>query len=86
MISTFRCYSSGKLGKFTFSARGKGKVEVWLDKPDGTLVASGTVDAGNSFKTTSIKTKAQATGEHAVFVAISGNAELDWWTFGTATK
>ena len=69
--------------KFTFSARGKGKIEVRLDKPDGTLVASGTVDAGDSFKTFSLKTKAQATGEHAVFVVLAGNMELDWWTFGT---
>jgi len=72
--------------KFTFSARGKGKVEVRLDKPDGTLVASGTVDAGDSFKTTSIKTKAPATGEHAVFVVLAGNMELDWWAFGTPAK
>ena len=72
--------------KFTFSARGKGKVEVRLDKPDGTLVASGTVDAGDSFKTFSLKTKAQATGEHAVFVVLAGNMELDWWAFGTPAK
>ena len=72
--------------KFTFSARGKGKIEVRLDKPDGTLVASGIVDAGDSFKTFSLKTKAQATGEHAVFVVLAGNMELDWWAFGTPAK
>ena len=68
--------------KFTFSARGKGKVEVRLDKPDGTLVASGTVNAACAFKTASLPAKAKATGEHAVFVSLSGDVELDWWTFG----
>ena len=68
--------------KFTFSARGKGKIEVRLDRPDGSLVASGHVKSPDTFKTASLPAKAKATGEHAVFVLLSGSVELDWWTFG----
>ena len=68
--------------KFTFSARGKGKIEVRLDKPDGTLVAAGAVKSPDTFKKAALPAKAKATGEHAVFVLLSGDVELDWWTFG----
>ena len=65
---------------FSCSARGKGRIEVRLDAPDGQLVASGAVDCGAEFKELSFKSDARVAGVHDVFIVLSGSMELDWWT------
>ena len=67
---------------FSCSARGKGRIEVRLDAPDGQLVASGAVDCGAEFKELSFKSDARVAGVHDVFIVLSGSMELDRWTFG----
>ncbi len=66
--------------KFTAFARGKGRIEVRLDKPDGKLVAAGKVESGDFAKSV-FRAKEPVIGEHSVFVVLFGTSELDWWIF-----
>ncbi len=66
--------------RFTYRARGQGRVEVRLDSPDGATVAEG-ASAPGDFAAKTVKTKAAATGVRNIFIMLHGKIELDWWTF-----
>lgn len=67
---------------FTARARGKGTLEVHLDKPEGTLVARISFDS-ETMETRTVQVSSETTGMHDVCFVFEGSAlKFDEWCFG----
>ena len=70
--------------RFALRARGKGRVEARLGKPDGTRVAAVEISEGVDFKKLAARLEASATGVHDLFLVMTGAIEFDCWQFVSA--
>lgn len=70
--------------KFALVAKGAGRVEVRLDKPDGLRVATVELPDGPDFKKRAVNLKNVPTGVHDLFLVTTGKPELDCWQFAPA--
>ena len=64
---------------FAVKAKGKGRIEVYLDGTD-TLVGAAEFDC-KDMKIVCAKLKKKISGEHDIYFVISQNAEFDEWQF-----
>ena len=70
--------------KFALVAKGAGRVEVRLDKPDGLRVATVELPDGPDFKKRAVNLENVPTGVHNLFLVTTGKPELDCWQFAPA--
>lgn len=70
--------------KFALVAKGAGRVEVRLDKPDGLRVATVELSDGPDFKKRAVNLENVPIGVHDLFLVTTGKPELDCWQFAPA--
>lgn len=76
------------LGAKSFDARiasiyGGGKIEIHLDRTDGTMIGSIDIESTNGWQNYVTKSCdiSEATGVHDVYLVFTGSLNINWWNF-----